>query len=168
MGLRPPAPLSAEHHVEDFDCGVEVLDQWLRRHALRNQQAGATRTFVVTDDATGAVAGYYSLAAGSVDHAVATPRAKKGLARHPVPVMVLARLAVDRRHQGRGIGHGLLRDAVIRILAVSEQVGIRAVLVHAKNEPARRFYANHGFEPSPIDPLLMMLLLKDAAKSAER
>ena len=166
MGLRPPAPLSAEHRVEAFDSGVEVLDQWLRRHALRNQQAGAARTFVVADE-TGTVVGYYSLAAGSVDHVAATSRAKKGLARHPVPVMVLARLAVDRGRRGQGIGRGLLRDAILRTLAVSEHAGIRALLVHAKNEPAQRFYARHGFEPSPIDPLVMMLLLKDARKALQ-
>lgn len=156
----------AEHRVDEFDCGAEVLDQWLRRYALRNQQAGAARTFVVTND-EGTVAGYYSLAAGSVDHITATSRAKKGLARHAIPVMVLARLAVDRRHQGQGIGRGLLRDAILRTLGVSEHAGIRALLVHAKNESARRFYAQHGFESSPIDPLVMMLLLKDAQKAIE-
>lgn len=166
MGLRPPTPLVAEHHVDEFDCGAEVLDQWLRRYALRNQQAGAARTFVVTND-EGTVAGYYSLAAGSVDHITATSRAKKGLAGHAIPVMVLARLAVDRRHQGQGIGRGLLRDAILRTLGVSEHAGIRALLVHAKNESARRFYAQHGFESSPIDPLVMMLLLKDAQKAIE-
>lgn len=163
MGLRPPAPLSAGHRVEAFDSGVEVLDRWLRRHALRNQQADAARTFVVADE-TDTVVGYYSLAAGSVDHVAATSRAKKGLARHPIPIMVLARLAVDRGRRGQGIGRGLLRDAILRTLAVSGHAGIRALLVHAKNEPAQRFYARHGFETSPIDPLVMMLLLKDARK----
>jgi len=166
VGLRLPAPLSAEHRLEAFDCGVEVLDQWLHRYALRNQQAGATRTFVVTDE-DGGVAGYYSLAAGSVDHVTATSRTKKGLARHPIPVMVLARLAVDRHYQERGVGRGLLRDAILRTIAVSEHAGIRALLVHAKNESARRFYAQHGFEPSPIDPLVMMLLIKDVRRALE-
>ena len=166
MGLRPPAPLAAEHHLEEFDCGDETLNLWLQRYALRNQQAGAARTFVVTDDAQ-RVVGFYSLAAGSVDHVVATVRAAKGLSRHPIPVMVLARLAVDRRFQSKGIGRGLLRDAVLRTLSVSEHAGIRALLVHAKNESAQRFYAHHGFEPSPIDPLIMMLLLKDARKALE-
>lgn len=164
--MRPPAPLSAGHHIGEFDCGVKVLDQWLCRYAMQNQQAGATRTFVVTDD-QGGVAGYYSLAAGSVDHVTATPRAKKGLARHPIPVMVLARLAVDRRYQGRGLGRGLLRDAILRTLGISEHAGIRALLVNAKNDPARRFYAQHGFEPSPIDALIMMLLIKDARRALE-
>ncbi len=164
--MRSPAPLSVEHRLDAFDCGVEVLDQWLRRYALRNQQAGATRTFVVTDDKRGVV-GYYSLAAGSVDHGTATSRAKRGLARHPIPVMVLARLAVDRRYQGCAIGRSLLRDAILRTIAVSEHAGIRALLVHAKNESVRRFYAQQGFEPSPIDPLVMMLLVKDARKALE-
>lgn len=164
--MKPPAPLSAEHRVETFDCGVQVLDQWLRRYALRNQQAGAARTFVVTDDDHNVV-GYYSLAAGSVDHVTATSRAKKGLAQHPIPVMVLARLAVDRRYQGRKLGAGLLRDAILRTLTVSEQAGVRALLVHAKNEMAQSFYARHGFEPSPIDPFIMMLLIKDARKALE-
>lgn len=164
--MRPPAPLTAGHRVEAFNCGVEVLDQWLRRYAFRNQQAGAARTFVVTDDEHNVV-GYYSLAVGSVDHVTATARATKGLARHPIPVMVLARLAVDRRYQGRKLGAGLLRDAILRTLAVSEQAGVRALLVHAKNDTARQFYARYGFEPSPIDPLIMMLLIKDVRKVLE-
>lgn len=166
MGLRPPAPLTAGHRVEAFDCGAEALDQWLRRYALRNQQAGAARTFVVTDDEHDVV-GYYSLAVGSVDHVMATARTKKGLARHPIPVMVLARLAVDRHYQGRKLGAGLLRDAILRTLAVSEQAGVRALLVHAKNDVARRFYTRYGFEPSPLDSLIMMLLIKDARKALE-
>lgn len=166
MGLRPPAPLSAEHRVEAFDCGVEVLDQWLRRYALRNQQAGSARTFAVTDEEHNVV-GYYSLAVGSVDHVTATSRTKKGLPQHPIPVMVLARLAVDRRYQGCKLGAGLLRDAILRTLGISEQAGVRALLVHAKNETAQRFYARYGFEPSAIDPLIMMLLIKDARKALE-
>ncbi|MDO8705640.1 MAG: GNAT family N-acetyltransferase [Sulfuricaulis sp.] len=166
MGLRPPAPLTAEHRIEEFDCGEATLNLWLQRHALRNQQAGATRTFIVADDEQ-RVTGFYSLAAGSVDHVVASVRAAKGLARHPIPVMVLARLAVDRRFQGQGMGRGLLRDAVLRTLSVSEHAGIRALLVQAKNKSAQRFYAHHGFEPSPIDPFVMMLLLKDARKALE-
>lgn len=166
MGLRPPAPLAAGHRLDEFDCGEETLNLWLQRHALRNQQAGATRTFVVADDEQ-RVTGFYSLAAGSVDRVVASVRAAKGLARHPIPVIVLARLAVDRRFQGQGMGRGLLRDAVSRTLSVSEHAGIRALLVQAKNESAQRFYAHHGFEPSPIDPFVMMLLLKDARKALE-
>lgn len=164
MGLKPPAPLAPEYLLDTFDCGIAALNLWLYRHALQNQQAGATRTFVVADD-EGRIAGYYSLAAGSVDHVTATARAKKGLARHPIPVMVLARLAVDRQHQGQGVGRGMLRDAILRTLAVSEHVGIRAILAHAKNDAARRFYAAHGFETSPVAPLSMMLLLKDARKA---
>lgn len=111
--------------------------------------------------------GYYSLAVGAVDHILAPPRVKKGLARYPIPVMILARLAVDIRYQGKKIGSGLLKDAVIRTLQVSEHAGIRAILVHAKNDRVRRFYEQFDFESSPAAPLTLMLLLKDAKKTLE-
>jgi len=160
-----PVPLSAAHNCEGFDCGAPVLNEWLRRYALQNQRANSAKTFVVCLE--NRVVGYYSLAVGAVDYAGATERAKKGLARRPVPVMILGRLAVDRAHQGKGIGQGLLKDAVIRTLQAAEFAGIRAILVHAKDEPARSFYKKFGFEESPTTPLQLMLLLKDAKKILE-
>ena len=111
------------------------------------------------------VVGYYSLAVGSVEHEVVPLRVRKGLARHPIPIMVLARLAVDLRYQGRKIGRGLLKDAILRTLQASEYAGIRAIFVHAKDDKARKFYERFDFESSPIDPLKLMLLLKDARKT---
>ncbi len=120
-------------------------------------------TFVVCSPNN--VIGYYSLAVGSVEHVIAPSRIRKGLARHPIPVMVLARLAVDLRHQGQNIGRGLLKDAIFRALQASEYAGIRAIFVHAKDDKARKFYERFDFEPSPVDPLKLMLLIKDARKS---
>jgi predicted N-acetyltransferase YhbS len=111
------------------------------------------------------VVGYYSLAVGAVDHAQAPARVKKGLARHPIPVMVLARLAVDVRYQGQKIGQGLLKDALLRTVQLAEQAGIRAILVHAKDSQAHRFYERFDFESSPLDPLQLLLLVKDARKA---
>ena len=131
----------------------------------QNQRANAVRTFVVCRDQERRVVGYYSLAVGAVDHAAAPARVRKGLARHPIPVMVLARLAVDIHHQGKKIGRGLLKDAVLRTLQASKIAGIRAIFVHAKDDRARGFYERFGFEPSPIHPLQLMLLIKDCQKT---
>ena len=157
--------MQALHHVEPFDCGVPALDNWLRRHALQSQRADAARTFVLCDAER--VVGYYALSVGSVDFSHAPERISKGLARHPVPVMVLARLAVDRVYQRHGIGRGLVRDAILRTLQAAEFAGIRAILVHAKNDQLTGFYQRIDFEPSPLDPLVLMLLLKDARRTIE-
>jgi GNAT superfamily N-acetyltransferase len=161
--ITAPALLTPLHIVDNFDCGQPVLNQWLAKHALQNLRADAARTFVVC--LKNHVIGYYSLAVGAVDHATATPRTRKGLAKHPIPVMVLARLAVHRNQQGIGIDTGLLKDAVSRTLQASDFAGIRAMFVHAKDDSARRFYSQYGFEPSPVDPLKLMLLIKDARKA---
>ena len=161
--ISAPAKLAKHHVVEGFDCGYPVLNEWLCRYALQNQRANASRTFVVTDE--GRVVGYYSLAVGAVDHAAAPLRIKKGLARYPIPVMVLARLAVDLQYQGMKIGKGLLRNAIYRTLKASEYAGIRAIFVHAKDSKARSFYEKFDFEQSPADPLKLMLLIKDARKT---
>lgn len=158
-----PERLTAAHRTEDFDCGTPVLNDWLCRFALTNQQTGTARTYVVCEEER--VVGYYSLAVGAVEHAAASARIAKGIARHPIPVMVLARLAVDSRHKGHGIGKGLLKDAILRTLQASELAGIRALLVHAKDEKVRTFYEQYGFEASPLEPLQLLLLLKDARKT---
>ncbi len=161
--LLAPAKLTADHIVDDFDCGYSVLNNWLYRYALQNQQSNAAMTFVVCRQ--NRVVGYYSLAVGAVHHEVVPARIKKGLARYPIPIMVLARLAVDLRDQGHGIGKGLLKDAVLRTLQAAKFAGIRAIFVNAKDEKARRFYERFDFEPSPVDPLKLMLLIKDAEKT---
>jgi GNAT superfamily N-acetyltransferase len=150
--------LSAAHDTSAFDCGKEPLNRFLHRYALINQKAGSAQTYVVCADK--AVAGYYSLAVGSVRHADAPGRAGKGLARHPVPVMILARLAVDSTRQGRGLGRLLLRDALLRTLQAADIAGIRAMLVHAKDDEAKAWYEGFDFEPSPTDPHHLFLLMK--------
>ena len=152
--------LSGAHDPEAFDCGKEPLNQFLIRFALGNQKAGSARTYVVCADGT-RVVGYYSLAVGAVEHAEAPDRVGRGLARHPIPVMLLARLAVDRSAQGRGLGRALLKDALLRTDQAADIAGIRALLVHAKDDEARAWYESFDFEPSPSDPYHLFLLMKD-------
>lgn len=142
-----------------FDCGHPALNLFLQRFALVNQQAGSALTYVCCS--AGKVIGYYSLAVGSVRPPSAPRRVTKGLARHPVPVMILARLAVDKRHQRKGTGQALLRDALLRTAQAADIAGIRALLVHAKDDAARKWYLSWDFEPSPTDPMHLFLLLKD-------
>lgn len=152
--LSHPQPLSAEHRLETFACGESSLDDWLRRRALHNQATGASRTFVVTDE-TGQVLAFNALAAGAVSHQESPGSVRRNMP-DPVPVMVLARLAVDQRLQGRQVGGALLRDALQRTVLVAQNIGVRALLVHAMNERARRFYAHYGFVASPVNPLTLM------------
>lgn len=152
--------LDASHDVDAFDCGKEPLDRFLQRHALVNQKAGSAQTYVVCRGEQ-RVAGYYSLAVGAVEHADAPGRVGKGLARHPIPVMLLARLAIDRAEQGKGLGKALLKDALLRTAQAAEIAGIRALLVHAKDDEARAWYEQFDFEPSPTDPYHLFLLMKD-------
>ena len=161
--ISAPVKLTNKHLLDNFDCGINQLNTYLTRFALQNQYANAAITFVVCEK--NSVIGYYSLAVGSVEHELASLRIKKGLAHHPIPIMILARLAVDLNYQKKGIGKGLLKDAIFRTLQASQHAGIRAILVHAKNQKARNFYEQFDFEPSPIDPLKLMLLLKDAKKA---
>ena len=158
--LSAIARLEAVHDVEAFASGKEPLDAFLKRHALANAKAGSARTYVVCREAH-RVVGYYSLAVGAVEHGTAPGRVGKGLARHPIPVMLLARLAVDRSEQGRGLGRALLKDALLRTVGAAEIAGIRALLVHAKDEEARRWYEQWDFGPSPTYPYHLFLLLKD-------
>ncbi|GAB6041566.1 GNAT family N-acetyltransferase [Endothiovibrio diazotrophicus] len=160
LSLGPVVKLAPNHDTGRFDCGSPPLDRFLHRFALANQRADGAQTFVVCRGDQ-QVVGYYSLAVGSVEHATAPSRLTKGLARHPVPVMLLARLAVDRQEQGRGLGRALLKDALLRILQAAEIAGIRAIITHAKDERAHRWYEQFDFEPSPTDPLHLFLLLKD-------
>lgn len=152
--------LAGTDGLDGFDCGHPALNQYLQRFALASQKAHSAQTYVACGN-TGAVAGYYSLAAGSVEPAAAAPRISKGLPRHAVPVMLLARLAVDHRHQGIGLGRALLKDALIRTARAADIAGMRALLVHAKDEAARQWYLQWEFEPSPTDPFHLFLLMKD-------
>ena len=159
--LTAPEKLTSAHDLRDFDSGKPVLDDWLRKRAAQNEAAGASRTYVVS--AGKKVAGYYSLAVGAVAHAESPGRIKRNMP-DPIPVMILGRLAVDKSFQGQGVGAGLLRDAVLRTVQAADIAGIRAVLVHAISERAKRFYEGRGFISSPVDPLTVMIALSDAEK----
>ncbi|MDZ4695274.1 MAG: GNAT family N-acetyltransferase [Deltaproteobacteria bacterium] len=158
LQLNAPQPLEAIHRLDEFECGEAVLDEWLKRRAMTNQMSGASRTFVVSDQDS-RVCGYYAMAAGAVSHPMATSSVR-GNMPDPVPVMVLARLAVDHRAQGIKLGASLLRDAVNRAVVVSQNAGVRALLVHALHDRAKDFYEHHGFQSSPLHPKTLMLRLK--------
>jgi len=160
--LRRVEKLRRDHPVEEFDCGREELNRYLIRYAWQNQQAGAAQTYVGIVGEV--IVGYYALAVGQVTLEEAPERLKKGLAKHPVPIMLLARLAIDRHWQGQGVGKALLRDAMQRTLQAADIAGIRAFAVHAKNEEARRFYEHFDFIPSPTDSLHLFVLLKDVRR----
>jgi predicted N-acetyltransferase YhbS len=159
--IGSPEKLTAKHDLSLFDCGEPRLDEWLRRRALQNEASGASRTYVVC--VGGRVVGYYTIASGAVAHSEAPGRLKRNLP-HPVPVIVLGRLAVDRTLQEKGVGTGLLRDAVLRTLQAAEIAGIRAILIHAIADESKRFYERHGFIASPVDPLTVMIGLAEAAR----
>ena len=163
--LQAPAPLAAQHRLEGFDCGKPALNDWLLRHARQAQGSGSAKTFVVADDED-CVAGYFSLTVGQVDTLEAPERIRKGMGQYPVPVVILARLAVSREHQGFGIGVGMLQDAIRRTLAIAEQAGIRAMPTHPIDEEAARFYTRFGFIASPLREQQLLLLLKDARRWA--
>ena len=155
--------LTPRDDVDDFSCGQPDLDDWLKRFALVNQRAGMTTVFVTLSDSK--VVGYYALATGGVERANAPSRVTSGVPAHPIPVVLLARLAVDSSTQKNGLGRQLLRDALIRVEAAANEIGIRALLIHAKDEAARDFYMKQAeFEPSPTDPLHLFLLMKDLKK----
>jgi predicted N-acetyltransferase YhbS len=155
--------LRREHDFSTFDCGNPALTAWLRKFAWSNQQADSAKTYVAVRE--NLVSGYYALTAGSVHKHESPERIAKGLANHPVGVVLLARLAVDVHEQGRGLGKALLFDALKRVEEAADIVGVRAVMVHAIDDAARRFYEHFEFDPSPIDPFQLMLLLKDVRKA---
>jgi len=155
MNLNHPVLLTQDHHVHSFACGESVLDDWLKRRALANNVSGASRTFVVADDDY-QVMGYDALAAGAVTHQESTRSIRQNMP-DPLPVMVLARLAVDVRAQGMKLGAALLRDAVERSVLISQNAGVRALLVHALHDQARQFYEYYGFKAAPSHPMTLML-----------
>ncbi len=151
--------LTRQHSVDAFDCGVEPLNRFLIRYALQNQLANAAQTYVALSGVE--VFGFHSLAVGEVGHSEAPTRLAKGLAHHPVPIMILARLAVHRDWHGKGVGAGLLKDAMLRTAQAAEIAGIRALIVHAKDDAARRFYTHFGFAEGFSDPMHLYLLVKE-------
>jgi GNAT superfamily N-acetyltransferase len=162
VSLIGPEPLGAQHRLEGFDCGKPTLNDWLVRHARPAQGSGSAKTFVVSEDDR--VAGYFSLTVGQIDTLDAPERIRKGMGQYPIPVVILARLAVSLQDQGRGIGVGLLQDAIRRTLLIAEQAGIRAMLTHPIDEEAARFYTRFGFIASPLREQQLLLLLKDARR----
>jgi GNAT superfamily N-acetyltransferase len=161
--LFGPEPLSAEHDVSSFGCGVSSLDEYLVRRAMHEQSAGKARTYVVSRGQR--VAGYFSLAASSLEPADASDRLAKGQGRQPIPVILLGRLAVDACEQRTGLGEALLVQALGKAALAAETIGARAVLVHAVDERARGFYTRYGFEPSPTNPLHLLMLMKDIRRT---
>lgn len=166
MAYLRPEPLRGKHRLEGFSCGEESLDNWLDRHARHAEAAGSARTFVTSSDGE-RVVGYYSLAIGQVGPDDATDRLLKGQPnKRPVPVLLIARLAVAEELHGGGLGTSLLQDALLRCASVAETVGVRAVVAHAA-ERAVDFYDQFGFESSPTDPLHRILLMKDLRRFLE-
>lgn len=164
MKLTAPMPLN-EHHVTDgFSCGIDSLDDWLKRRSLKNQIQGASRTYVVCDEAR--VVAYYALASGAVTTAQATGKFRRNMP-DPIPVVILGRLAVDRSLHGKGFGRSLVRDAGMRVIQAADAIGIRGMTVHALTDDAKAFYEKVGFDPSPLDAHLLMISLVDLVASTE-
>ena len=156
-------PLCRDHETAAFDCGSEAQTTWLRHHALQAHQSDTAKVYVVCRAGARRVVGSYALAAGSVAHDRVPPRIVKGLGRYPIPIILLTRLGVEVEEQGRGLGSGLVLDALLQIASIADRVGVRALLIHAETPEAAAFYRriDPGFEPSPTDPLHLILLLKD-------
>jgi predicted N-acetyltransferase YhbS len=165
MSLSKPVPIGRDHATDNFDCGVSPLNEYLQRYALLNHQNRSARTYVALRGDR--LVGYYTLAAGSVSRDEVPPRIAHGLGQYPVPITLLARLAVDNSEKGTGLGRGLLKDAVLRGFQASELVGSRAIVTHAKNEAAKTFYLRFDFVPSPTNELHLYLLMKDVRKMIE-
>ena len=157
-----PQALDAKHQLDDFDCGKPALNDWLVRHATQAQASGSARTCVVVE--RDRVVGYFSLAVGQADAMEVPDRIRKGMGGYPIPVVILARLAVSLQDQGKGIGIGMLQEAIRRTMAIADQAGVPALLTHPIDEQASRFYRRFGFESSPIREQQLLLLLKDARK----
>lgn len=158
--------LKKEHIDCDFDCGNQALNDFFKKHALQSQLSNVSRTYVLSDHEE-VVIGYYSLVYGSVSPQEVTERVRRGTGMYPLPIILIARLAVGKKFQERGFGKALLKDAFKRCLQASEIAGLRAVAVNAKDETARCFYEKFGFESSPFDEFHLLLLMKDLKKSLE-
>lgn len=156
--MTPPELLRDDHQIDGFDSGEPSLDQWLKQRARANQSTGATRTYVTCDDAR--VVGYYALASGAIAQSVASGKVRRNMP-DPIPVVLLARLAVDRNYQARGLGRALFRDAALRVVHAADSIGIRGIVVHAISENARQFYLALGFEPCPSESMTLVVTLRD-------
>src|SRR5215469_3223162 len=163
--LSSPEPLTDEHQIDSFDSGEPVLDDWLRRRARANQASGASRTYVVCEGKV--VVAYYALASGAIAQAAVPGRFRRNMP-DPIPVVVLARLAVDRRYQGQGLGRALFRDAAGRIAHAADAIGIRGIVVHAISEKARKFYIALGFDPCPAEALTLVVTVRDIRAALEQ
>ena len=162
-----PERVDSEHVLSGFDCGEGSLNLWLERHSRAASGAGSAKTYLITDaDQGDRVVGYHALAGASVEHVDATERASKRMPKHQIPALLLARLAVDESVKGRGLGAFLLRDAMLRTVTVSEEVGIRLLLAHALSDEARDFYLHFGFEPSPTDPMNLQIIVQRHLRDA--
>ena len=159
MGISAPCPIASTHDVTSFDCGDITLNDWLQRRAIKNENIGASRTFVACKDNT--VIGYYALAVGAITRENTSGKVRRNMP-DPIPVMVLGRLAVDANWHGKKIGIGMLKDAIQRTIIVAEQAGIRALLVHALSDKARSFYQHWGFQESPTNDMTLMITLDEA------
>lgn len=164
MNFAAPQPLGTSHRLEEFDCGKPALTDWLLHHARQAQGSGSARTFVACNQ--NRVAGYYSLTVGQIDTLEAPDRIRRGMGQYPIPLVILARLAVDLDYQKRGLGFSLLQDAIMRTVAIADQAGIRALLTHPIDTAADAFYRRFGFEPTPLQERQLILLLKDARRLA--
>lgn len=160
MTYARPELLSSEHVLAGFDCGEPALNEWLVRRALANQSAGTSRTWVVTEVGTGRVVAFYASSTGSVLRSTAPKRFGRNQPEE-LPALLLARMAVDSKHKGRGLGAALLKHFMLKAIEVAGAVGVRLLLIHAKDEEAKGFYHHYGFVESPVDPLIMMMLLPD-------
>lgn len=158
MKITAPSILNSEHLIHDFSSGMTSLDDWLKKRALANQVSGATRTFAICID--NRVVGFYALASGSISIKSALGKFKRNMP-NPIPVVILARLTIDTSIQGQGLGRALFRDAALRVVQASETIGIRGIIVHAISEDAKRFYLALGFQESPLEPMLLMITIKD-------
>jgi len=157
LELSPPAPITADHELVSFDCGEPSLNDWLRRRALKNHASGASRCFVLCVGRE--VIGYYSLSAGMISHEAA-PKAMRRNMPDPLPVLLLGRLAVDRRYHNQGLGRALLRDATLRAVNVAGNAGVFAILVHALSDDAKQFYRSCGFVESPLQPMTLLMTIE--------
>ncbi len=157
LNFAPPAPITANSDIANFDCGEWSLNDWLKKRALKNHASGASRCFVLCSGAT--VIGYYSLSAGAISH-VTAPKAMRRNMPEPLPVLLLGRLAIDKRHHNQGLGQALLRDVMLRALNVAGDAGVFALLVHAASDPARQFYLSRGFVESPLQPMTLLMTIE--------
>ncbi|WP_225318844.1 GNAT family N-acetyltransferase [Cellvibrio sp. KY-GH-1] len=160
--ITAPGLLASTHELGNFNSGNSTLDEWLIRRALKNQESGASRTFVICEDGS-RVIGYYALATGSIERISAAGSFSRGMP-DPIPVIILGRLAVDIKFQGKRLGAALLKDAMLRTLAIASNVGVRGLLVHAISEQAKQFYLQYGFQKSPTDPMTLLLSLKNISQ----